>query len=56
MFPLHGTKTCLSRDHITKMKHQSLLYRTKPFLTDSHLEYEIKTFSEVLTKELAQAD
>jgi len=40
----------------TKMKHQSFLYCTKPFLTDSHLEYETKTFSEVLTEELAQAE
>jgi len=56
MFPLHGTKTCLSKDSITKMKHQSLLYHTRPFLPHSYLEYETKTFSEVLTKELAQAE
>jgi len=56
MLPLHGTKTCLSNGRITKMKHQSFLYHTKPFLTDSHLEYETKTFSEVLTEGLAQAE
>jgi len=56
MFPLHGTKTCLLNGHITKMKHQSFLYHTKLFLTESRLEYETKTFSEVLTEELAQAE
>jgi len=56
MFQPHGTKTCLSKGHITKTKHQSLLYCTKPFLTDNHLEYETKTFSEVLTEELEQAE